>query len=160
MLDVVAEQAVKFKKIHGYARFVIDGIDLLAKKAPNIFTDLVDRAKYLSNSGRLRLIFVSSESKVMPLILSTTSHTRAAPVVEVVDISDGEAEKYLGRVMSKDLANQVVALVGGRFVHMMSALEIYKEAGKDKENKMDVTNVMCLIKEYLVAKYIKHGLML
>ena len=45
-----------------------------------------------------------------------------------------------------------VALVSGRFVHMMSALEIYKEAGKDEENKMDVTNVLCLIKEYLVAK--------
>ena len=88
VLDV-AEQAVKFKKIHGYARFVIDGMDLLlAKKVPNIFTDLVDRAKYLSHSGSLRLISVS---KVMPLILSTTLHTRAAPVVEVVDISDEEA---------------------------------------------------------------------
>ena len=159
VLDVVADQAIKFKKIHGYAPcFVIDGVDLLAKKAPNIFTDLVDRAKYLSNSGRLRLIFVSSEGKVMPLILSTTSHTRAAPVVEVVDISDREAEKYLARAIPKDLAKQVVALIGGRFVHMMSAIEIYKEAGKE-ENKIDVTNVMGLIKEYLVAKYIRHGLM-
>ena len=48
--------------------------------------------------------------------------------------------------MPKDLANQVVFIVGGRSVHMMSALEIYKEAEKD-ENKMDVTNVMFLIKE-------------
>ena len=41
MLDVVAKQAIKLKKkIHGYAPcFVIDGVHLLAKKAPNIFTD-------------------------------------------------------------------------------------------------------------------------
>ena len=88
-----------------------------------------------------------------------TLHTRAAPVVEVVDISDREAEKYLARMMPKDLAKQVVALIGGMFVHMISAIEIHKVAGKEKENKTDVTNVMCLIKEYLVAKYIRHGLM-
>lgn len=79
--------------------------------------NLENRAKYLANEDLLRIIFVSSEGHVMPLIESTSSVMRASPVVEVVDIPDEEEG-----VMGKELAKEVVAYTGGRIIQLLAGI--------------------------------------
>jgi hypothetical protein len=74
---------------------VIDGVDLLAKENKMLFILLFDRAKYLANSHALKIILVSSEGSVMPLFMVTPPRSRLADTVEVLDISDEEALKFV-----------------------------------------------------------------
>ena len=86
------------------ATFFIDGADLLAKKEPETFTDLVDVAKHLANNHSLQIIFVSSSEGHVLLLEETSSRSRKAPVIEISDISD-----------EKLLTNRPVAGGGVRF---------------------------------------------
>ena len=65
------------------ATFFIDGADLLAKKEPETFTDLVDVAKHLANNHSLQIIFVSSSEGHVLLLEETSSRSRKAPVIEI-----------------------------------------------------------------------------
>ena len=89
-----------------------------------MFVDLVDRAKYLANARTLKIVLVSSEGIVMPLIIATSSRSRLADTVEVLDISDEEALKLLINIPNK-LAQRIVSVCGGRFVHLMLAKSRY-----------------------------------
>jgi hypothetical protein len=72
VLETLAERAVLHKEKHGRnVCLFIDGVDLLAKEYPLVFLDLVDRAKYYANEGTLRIVLVSSEGHVMPLLANT-----------------------------------------------------------------------------------------
>ena len=120
VLDEIAKAGRRFKSRHGSTPvLILDGVDLIAKLNPDAFIVLVDRAKFLANEGTLRVVLVSSEGSVMPLIAKTSSISRRAPVVEVVDIADEEAEALLSAVVPKDLAKGITTLVGGRFVHLL-----------------------------------------
>ena len=126
VLDEIAKAGRRFKSRHGSTPvLILDGADLIAKHSPDAFIMLVDRAKFLANEGTLRVVLVSSEGSVMPLIAKTSSISRRAPVVEVVDIPDEEAEAFLSTVVPKDLAKGITTLVGGRFVHLLQAMVIY-----------------------------------
>ncbi len=121
VLDTLAERAEKFqKKSGGYVPVLfIDGVDMLAKWHKHAFIQLVDAAKRLANSGKLRIVLVSSEGNVMPLMNKTLSINRASgQVVEVQDLDDKVAFKYLvDRGMSESLSKRVVEHIGGRFVY-------------------------------------------
>ena len=55
---------------------MIDGVDLQAKDYKQVFLKVVDRVKFLSNSHTVKVILVSSEGSVMPLILYNTAHKK------------------------------------------------------------------------------------
>ena len=118
VFDKIGEQAEKFKSKHGRAPvLVIDGIDLLAKKYRGVL-DVVDRAKFLSNTRTVKVILVSSEGSVMPLIQKSSSRSTMAKIVEVVDIPNKGAVHYLSSTVPKELAEEIVSACGGRFVHL------------------------------------------
>ena len=153
VLDKVAEQVVVFKQKYGHSPcFVIVGADLLAKENKDMFVNLVNRAKYLANMDILRLVFVSSEGNVIPLIESTSANTRGAPVIEVVDISDEEGERMLS-VKMKELAKEVVALTGGRIIQVLAAYSMYDKIHGEVEESEEKP----LIIEYLLSKFVLGG---
>ena len=120
VLTRLEKQAEKYKSKHGRTPvLVIDGIDLLAKRNKEMFVDLVDRAKYLANSSTLKIILVSSEGSVMPLVTATSSKSRLADTVEVLDVSDEDAVKFFSNsLVPNELAQKIVSVCGGRFVHL------------------------------------------
>ncbi len=90
---------------------------------------------------------MSSEGSVLPLLGATSSATREAQVIEVVDIPDEEAKTFLSKSMPEDIAKAVVKETGGRFVHLIQAIDVYEN------NKMDgSSDMMNKTKEHLVGK--------
>ena len=73
----------------------------------------------------LRIVFVSSEGSVLPLVDKTSSRSRISNFLEIVDISDEDAETYLCQSMPDDLAKDIVVLTGGRFVHLLAVISEY-----------------------------------
>lgn len=92
---------------------IIDGSDILAKWKPEAFTMLVEKAKASANEGTLRIVLVSSEGHIMPLVDGTSSRSRVENIVEVLDISREEGMKYLesGRVPSR-VASEMISYAG------------------------------------------------
>ena len=127
VLKTVAERATLFKAKHGrVVSIFIDGIDLLAKEHPQVFVKLVDRAKYYASKGSLLIVFVSSEGHIVPLMSTTSSTTRKADVVEILDINETLSGEYLTRSGIPDsLVGSIFNLTGGRFVYLDKAIELY-----------------------------------
>jgi hypothetical protein len=64
-----------FKNKYGYSPcLVVDGADLIAKKDPPLFTNLINHTKYLANSQTLQIILVSSEAIDIMMIDATSSN--------------------------------------------------------------------------------------
>ena len=118
---------------------MIDGVDLLAKDYKQVFLKVVDRAKFLSNSRTLKVILVSSEGSVMPLIQKSSSRSRMAKIVEVVDIPNKEAIRYLSSTVPKELAEEIVnvSACGGRFIHLSSAMLEHRSLKRKNIEKID-----------------------
>jgi archaellum biogenesis ATPase FlaH len=157
VLAGLEKQALKYKAKHDRTPvLVIDGVDLLAKRNKTMFIDLIDRAKYLANSRALRIILVSSEGSVMPLVMATSSRSRLADTVEVVDISDDEALEFLSNSIPNKLAQRIVELCGGRFVHLLLAEARYcklQEAGVE-----DISVLYNSIRDHLVVTNVELNL--
>jgi hypothetical protein len=110
--------AARFKSRHGRpAVLVLDAMDLIAKDAPPFFTEVQNFAKECADKGTLRIVFVFSDGRALPLLQSNSARTRAIKPFEVGDISDEDAVAYLkglgvevGR--SEALVKEVA---GGRF---------------------------------------------
>lgn len=132
VIETVAERAAIYKQRHGrVACIFIDGVDLLAKEYPKVFIQLVYHAKYFANKGTLLLVLVSSEGHIVPLMDTTSSITRKAPVVEILDMDYNSSKDYLiQRDIPDSLAKRIFNLTGGRFVYLIKAIEEYKR-GKD-----------------------------
>ena len=60
-----------------------------------------------------------SERSVTLLIDNTSYKSRAAPTVELADILDEMATKYLSILMPDDIASNMVALTGGCPIQMI-----------------------------------------
>ncbi len=91
----------------------------------------------------------------MPLVTQTSSRTRLAHILEVLDITDEKAIRYLTScgVPSK-VANAVVDYAGGRLVFLMKAAElreIFKDVGEDE--------LIAKIKRELDARYVKPAIL-
>ena len=76
----------------------------------------------------LRIVLVSGEDDVMPLIEKTSSCSRSADVCEILDLGDSEAEGYLiKRGIPSLLAKRLNDIIGGRFIFLQFAVEKYKQ---------------------------------
>ena len=76
----------------------------------------------------MRIVLVSSEGDVMPLIEKTSSHSRSAKVCEILDLGDSKAVGYLiKRGIPSGLAKRLKDIVGGRFIFLQFAVEKYKQ---------------------------------
>ena len=129
IIAIVARQAGEFKKKHNQIPCLfIDGADLLAKKFPSRFPELIDEAKIYANDGILRIVFVSQEGHIMRHFQSRSSYSRAAKIVEILDIDDEEGKKYLVRYgLSDKLSEEVVKYAGGRMIFLLDAIDLYNE---------------------------------
>lgn len=143
VLDVVAEKAQRLKAKHGFTPCLFtDRVDLLAKKDSQAFIDLVDRAKYLANNDTLNIILVSSEGSIMQPLQKTSSTLWKRGIVEVVDVPDEAAETSLSKKMPEDVAKAVVKETGGRFVHLLQALDCYKQLPSIMETKDTIDSIV------------------
>ena len=117
-----------FGEKHGFMpTFFIDGIDLVAKSDENqcIQENIVNEAKCLANAGSIRIVLVSSEGTIMPLLQNISSYSRAK-TIEILDIDEKKTVKYLvDYEMPEMLAINVFALVGGRLTMLVSRLPGY-----------------------------------
>ena len=92
----------------------------------------------------------------MPLVMATSSRSRLADTVEVLDISDEEALKHLSNSAPNELAQRIVSVCGGRFVHLKLAEDRYfklQEAGVE-----DIDVLYKSIIDYLVLTNVKFSL--
>lgn len=103
------------------AVLVIDAADFVAKKDPHFLLDLQNFAKVCADMGTLRVVFVSSEGIVLPLMRASSSWSRALPPYEVRDVDDAQAVGYLiNRGMARPVAEEAVrTITGGRFALLL-----------------------------------------
>ena len=72
-------------------------------------------------------MFVSSEGSILPIARKSLTFTRCLTVVEVGDISDDEAICYLSNAgLPKELSKELVSYAGGRFVHLVRFIRLYR----------------------------------
>lgn len=155
VLDKLAETSKRVKKKGHVPCLVIDGVDMLAKKNEDLFVKLVDQAKLYANAKKLYLVLVSSEGHIMPLIDKTSSRTRMAKVIQILDIDDGDAIKYLTeRGVPQKASKHVVKHVGGRFVHLKKAVEM-----KRLHPTLDENDLFDQITSELYRLYVRPGRM-
>ena len=116
--------------------FFIDGIDLVAKSDENVFRKIVNEAKCLANAGSLRIVLVSSEGTIMPLLHNNSSYSRAK-TIEILDIDKEKTVKYMvDYEMPEMLAINVFALVGGRLTMLVSCLDTFRQHRNDTEDDL------------------------
>ena len=133
VLHTLEEACVQYRKKHGVVPVLfLDGTDLIAKYDKQLFSSLITHAKIMANMNTLSIVFVSSEGSVMPLLKSVSGVNRATKIVEVNDIQDEDAIKYLMRSgIVNSMAKQVVNFLGGRLVYLRSSIKlisVYKDS--------------------------------
>lgn len=118
-------QKVSARYIANYGRvpvFFIDGVDQLAKHDPELCARLVTLSKVLANNNTVKIVLVSSEGTIMPL-LEKLSATNRAIVLEVGDLNDDQAISYLmNNQIAEDVARKLVEWIGGRIVNLQSCV--------------------------------------
>lgn len=99
------------------AVLVLDGMDLVAKSSPAFFTTIQRFAKRCADNGWLFCVFTFSDDAA-PLF-ADSSKSRAKTPIEIGDITDEEAVKYLTNTFSsldaKRAGDLVQYVTGGRF---------------------------------------------
>ena len=161
IIAILSEQAMAFEKKHNQIPCLfIDGADFLAKKFPSRFFEMVTQAKIYANEGILRIIFVSEEGHIMSLFQSASSYSRAAKIMEIVDLDDKEGKEYLVKNgLSDKLSEKVVKYTGGRMIFLLDAINKYNEYRyKTKKEGNNITiedeeKLLEAIKQYLHSKY-------
>ena len=89
----------------------IDGVDLVAKHNPLLFSSLITQAKIMANVNILSIVFISSERSVMLLLKKASGMNRSTKIVEVNDIPDEAAYDYLVKQGASNLiAKRLVKL--------------------------------------------------
>lgn len=116
---VLLSAATNYRDRHkAPAVLVLDGMDLVAREAPDLFLKVQDFAKKCADLGVLRLVLVFSDGAALPLLQSSSAITRADVIYEVGDIADEEASEWLRThcAVDPDRAAALVSLIaGGRF---------------------------------------------
>src|SRR5436305_14821964 len=78
-----------------------------------------DYAKNATDDGMATVVFVTSEDSVPRIMMERSSWSRRGVVMEIPDVSEGEAINYLGkRNINKEDANNIYNLVGGRLTDL------------------------------------------
>ena len=75
----------------------------------------------MSNEKTLRIVLlISSEGSVIPLLEDSSHMNRSAKLMEIGDISDEEAMKFLNKhIESEELCAKLATYIGGRFAYLV-----------------------------------------
>lgn len=147
VLSIVGNRSrylIQKKKLDRMPCFVIDGVDLIAKRNSVAFETLVKSAKLLANQGKLQVVLVSSEGHVMPFIQRSSEANRSSGVVEILDLTDGVAKDFLMKGeegkdgMPESLAIRTAKLVGNRIVYLRHASSLYMELSTESDFTEDI----------------------
>ena len=105
---------------------VLDGVDIVAKKSPNNFIQLIETCKYMADEGNINIVLVSSEGLIIPMIKQTSAHSRAHNhVIEVLDLSKKQTIDYLTKFNVPN-AELVYEFTGGRLIHLQQCIANYE----------------------------------
>ena len=116
----------------------IDGVDLLAKRYPELCVSLITVAKILANDSTIKIVLVSSEGSIMPLLEKMSAKNRSV-VYEIGDLQD--AVLYLMKnLMSEDKAKEVVKCIGGRLVYLESTVKMDKNKELQWKKDLEMCN--------------------
>ena len=128
VLGVLVKAATTFKtKYKKTPVLFINGIDILTKRDEVLCEALITKAKILANSNTLRIVLISSEGSIMP-ILERLSASNRAIIYEVGDLRDMEALKYLiENGVGIKAAKESVNCVGGRLVYLQDVLTLKQD---------------------------------
>ena len=78
VIKTFKEAARRYKAKSGNIPTIfIDGTDLLAKIDPEAFIQLICHGKILANELVARIVFISSEGSIMPILKSTSAMNRS-----------------------------------------------------------------------------------
>jgi KaiC/GvpD/RAD55 family RecA-like ATPase len=147
--DSIKAAAIKFHDKHGRpAVLVIDSVELIAKEAPEFLTKLQNFAKQRTDSGTLRVVFISSDGSVLKQLKSQSAWSRALkPPFEVGDIPDADAVEFLkGKGVAEEQAAEAVRVItGGRFALLTDYVAAYNAMG----NKAAAAELFNAVEEQL-----------
>jgi len=119
LFHALKEAATRFHAKHARpAVLVIDAADFVAKEDSHFFEQLQNFAKVCAGMGTLRVIFVSSDGSLLPVMRASSAWSRVLkPPFEVQDIGDDDAIEYLlGRSIARSVAEGAArTITGGRF---------------------------------------------
>lgn len=120
--EFLVKAALRYKARHGVApTLVLDAMDLVAKDLDaGFFFVLQDFAKACADGALLRVVFVFSDGRALPMLQSSSASSRTERVYEVGDISDQDAVAYVrahfGGIRDEAQAQELVhTIAGGRF---------------------------------------------
>ena len=88
ILNETSKCYIKGKKI---PVLFLDGVDVLAKHDPSLFTTLITLPKVLANKNELKIVLISSEGTVMSLLEDLSATNRAI----IYEVGDEEGVEYL-----------------------------------------------------------------
>ena len=126
VLHTLEEACLQYKQKYGVVPVLfLDATDLIAKCNKQLLISLITHAKFMANMNTLSIVFVSSEGSIMPLLKSVPGVNRATKIVEVNDIPDKDAVKYLmmGGI-ANSMAKKIVDFLGGRLVYLRSSIKL------------------------------------
>jgi len=105
---------------------VIDATDYIAKKNRAFLETLQMFAKAMADGKHLRVVFVTSESATLPIIMAS-SYFKRATVKEVNDLSDADGLEYLlKRGVPRDRTEDAVKnITGGRLIDLVKYADNY-----------------------------------
>ncbi|RIA98869.1 P-loop containing nucleoside triphosphate hydrolase protein [Glomus cerebriforme] len=111
---------------------ILDQIDRIAKKDPEFLGILQDFAKDYADKGSIIIVFVSSESLIPRLLQSRSAWSRAT-TLQIGDISDEAAVKFLqDSGIEENISKYAVKyLTGGRFTLLNLFQNKYKMTPKN-----------------------------
>jgi hypothetical protein len=124
----LVEAAQAFKAKHGRQPvLIIDAADFIAKGDPQLMQRLQNFAKTEADAKRLR-VFFANEGSVLPLMAASSSIKRAR-IIEIGDIPDEQALKYLQSFQVPDdrAIDAVANITGGRLIDLVQYKSAYSE---------------------------------
>ena len=109
----------------------IDSIDVLAEEDEKLVTSLLSHAKYLANQDLLKVVLISSEGSVMPIIRRFSGANRVPKIFEITDVDDSCATEYLiGNGIPDKLSMMLINYFGGRLIYMVGSISQYNSYTK------------------------------
>eukprot|EP00981_Chlorochromonas_danica_P012777 scaffold5398_cov240-Ochromonas_danica.AAC.1 len=126
--NALLEAASAFKKKHKRPLvLVIDSADRLAEKEPEFLEIFQDFAKDCACEGTLRIVFIFRDGSALPLLQGCSAWSRAEEPLEVGEISDEDAVKYLvsKSVPEPNAKRAVNELTGGLFMELNKYVQVH-----------------------------------
>jgi len=120
VLDILKDAATRYQQNHGKVPVLfLDGVDLLAKHDKELCCHLITHAKVMANERTLRIVLVSSEGNIMPL-LEVLSAMNKALMYEIGNVCDENPLQYLmDNGVSEDTGGKLVQYIGSRIIYLV-----------------------------------------